>query len=278
MPEPPRFRVGNQTALSAQPLSAPFEFALAHGFDAFEWFPDRGLEGSGWSALDLSARDRWRIRSLARAHDISSSLHASLGCTPWDRVPNRALQDDLQLARDIGAALVVLHLDLSRGAAAFLGAIVPVAEHLAARGISLALENTVQATPQDFNRFFALLGHEAAGLTDRVGMCFDIGHANLCSATQNDYLAFLDQLAPQVPIIHVHLHENYGDADTHLTLFSGPAKEDTRGVLGLLARLGRRGFSGCMILEQWPQPPALLVDARARLMSLAGSHGARSPA
>ena len=99
-------------------------------------------------------------------------------------------------------------------------------------------------------------------------MCLDLGHANLCAATRNDYLQFVDRLASHVPIIHLHLHENYGDADTHLPLFTGPAGRDDAGIRGLLERLRRRRFSGSIILEQWPQPPSLLNQARDRLIRL----------
>jgi hypothetical protein len=35
-----RIRLGNQTSFSAPPL-VPFRFACEHGFEAFEWFPDK---------------------------------------------------------------------------------------------------------------------------------------------------------------------------------------------------------------------------------------------
>ncbi len=101
-------------------------------------------------------------------------------------------------------------------------------------------------------------------------MCFDLGHANLCQATRNDYLKFLDRIEPHLPIIHVHLHENYGDQDNHLTLFTGPAGRDTSGIRTFLERLNQRRFSGCIILEQWPEPPRLLLDARNRLLMMLG--------
>ena len=76
------------------------------------------------------------------------------------------------------------------------------------------------------------------------------------------------RIAPGVPIIHVHAHENHGDADSHLTLFTGPAKEDDRGVRGLLRRLRQRDYGGAIILEQWPDPPELLAEAASRLREL----------
>ena len=99
-------------------------------------------------------------------------------------------------------------------------------------------------------------------------MCLDMGHANLCGATRNDFIRYLDGLALEVPIVHLHVHENYGDADSHLPLFTGPAGVDDAGVRAFLERLRRRDYRGAMILEQWPNPPRFLVEAAARLWEL----------
>jgi sugar phosphate isomerase/epimerase len=108
-------------------------------------------------------------------------------------------------------------------------------------------------------------------------MCFDLGHANLHELTRNNYWRFLDGLSEQVPIIHLHLHENYGDRDSHLVLFTGPSRDNTAGLEGLIDRLARRGFAGCAILEQWPSPPSLLVEARNRLCRLLETHPGFQP-
>ncbi len=131
----------------------------------------------------------------------------------------------------------------------------------------LSLENTPQTSPEDFNAVFAVLSTmpEAEG---RVGMCLDTGHANLHPGTPNDYLLFVDRLGKHVPIVHWHAHENWGDRDSHRTLFTGPSAHDDRGLRGLVLRLLRRGFCGSVVLEQWPQPPGLLVEARDRLLRL----------
>ena len=53
----PRLRIGNQTAIACAERMEPFEFALRHGFGAFEWFADKkenpGGSAAGWDESDM---------------------------------------------------------------------------------------------------------------------------------------------------------------------------------------------------------------------------------
>ena len=146
--------------------------------------------------------------------------------------------------------------------------------HAAGAGLRLSIENTPHTTPHDFNQTFACLRELDAARPGAVGMCLDLGHANLCGETHNDYIRYIDLLAPEVPLIHLHVHENYGDADSHLTLFTGPARMNDVGVRAFLERLRRRSYRGALILEQWPHPPYLLVEAAVRLREMLRLSGA----
>jgi sugar phosphate isomerase/epimerase len=268
MNEPAHVRIGNQTAFSATSIMQPFEYAVANGFDAFEWFPDKKDSGAGWDEKDISRETRMLIRDTSVAGDIRLSVHA-----PWQLNPLRAGAEEYfsitaGFARDIGASVVNIHFYPGEGIIAFMDAIVPFVRLLEHEGIKLSIENTPYTGPEDFNELFIHL--RSMDHAAHVGMCLDIGHANLCSATRNDYLKFVDLLDPQVPVIHIHMHENYGDYDSHLPFFSGPAGSDPAGITGLMERLAKRGFSGCIILEQWPQPPHLLIETRKRLLSIIG--------
>jgi sugar phosphate isomerase/epimerase len=267
-----RIRIGNQTAVSSASLTGPFEFALQHGFDAFEWFEDKKTYAdgrrAGWDAADLDGPARAELREAGRAHDVLFTVHA-----PWQANPLRPdgpelLTRSIDLARDLGAALVNLHLYMDEGAQGYAQALTPLARYAAAAGLRLSVENTPQTTPGDFNDTFARLRELDGAPARTVGMCLDIGHANLCAETHNDFVRYLDGLSQAVPIVHVHAHENHGDADSHLTLFTGPARENDRGVRGLLRRLRQRHYGGAIILEQWPDPPELLAEAAARLREL----------
>ena len=61
-----RIRIGNQTAISSPEVLTPFEFALQHGFDAFEWFADKKESADGrsygWDEADMTAETRAWIR------------------------------------------------------------------------------------------------------------------------------------------------------------------------------------------------------------------------
>ncbi|MBI5388216.1 MAG: sugar phosphate isomerase/epimerase [Verrucomicrobia bacterium] len=270
-----RVKIGNQTSFAAAVLE-PFEFAVANGFAAFEFFPDRGFSGGGWHECELDGETRRFIRQTASDRNLELTVHAPLAFDPLHGPEDGRLYSTIEFASAIGATLLNLHLDMSQGAERFVDALNPVLRLTAETGLRLALENTVLTGPDDFNQFFSALRQRSEFPSAHAGMTLDLGHANLCAATRNDTWRYLDRLAPHVPIIHLHLHENFGDRDSHLTLFTGPSRENATGVEGVLDRLAERDFSGCAILEQWPQPPSLLVDARDRLRRLLETRCART--
>jgi sugar phosphate isomerase/epimerase len=261
-------RIGNQSAYSADTLMAPFLYAVKHRFDAFEWFPDKKMSGEGWDEDDLDKKTRRAIKETAADHNIRLSIHAPLHWNPIDEKTKDHFHKDIALAKDIDAALINIHLVGKKDHEKFLQAILPCVKNMAKSGIMLSIENTPLTSPEDFNTLFALVAQLEPALRDQIGMCLDLGHANLCAATQNDYIRFIDLLDSQVPIVHVHLHENYGDQDSHLPVFTGPASKDHTGISLFVEKMRNRHFSGMIILEQWPEPPGLLESARNKLLRL----------
>jgi sugar phosphate isomerase/epimerase len=263
-----RIRIGNQTAFSASSVMLPFEYAVANGFDAFEWFPDKKESGAGWTVSDISDEMRDFIRNTAQTRDIILSVHAPWQVNPLLSQGGEHLFECVRFAKDIGASLVNVHLVGDMGIEAYLRALFPWLQILVEAGIRLSIENTPRTCPREFNELFLKLPKLFPDLAGWVGLCLDLGHANLCEETRNDYLKFMDLLQPHVPVIHIHAHENYGDNDSHLTLFTGPAVSDPTGITGFVKRLGQRQFAGCIILEQWPEPPSLLNNARNNLIDI----------
>ena len=271
-------RIGNQTSFAASDFLDPFRYALANGFEAFEWFPDRKPSGGGWDETSVTPALATELRQKAERAGLSLSLHARWTANPVQAEGWRALEVDLDLAGSLGATLLNLHLYTESGIEGYATALVPLLEAAEKRKIRVSIENTVETPPQAFNQLFDWLRRAKPEHAGRVGMCLDIGHANLCAATRNDFLGYLDQLDELVPVIHLHLHENWGDSDSHLPLFTGPAAKDPRGIAKLIAKLRVRNYSGAAILEQWPNPPSLLNHARDRLIELAtGSSRVVSP-
>lgn len=266
-----RIRIGNQTAFSALTIMQPFEYAVDNGFDTFEWFPDK-KSGVGWTESDISEDVRVLIKNTALAKDIRLSVHAPWHLNPLEPKTRESQLEVIKFAQDIGASLLNIHLYTDEGVAAYVEAIIPLVKHLAQVGIKLSIENTPDTRPEDFVELFRYLRKIGPAEVAHVGMCMDLGHANLCGATRNHYLKFIDMLDPQVPIIHIHMHENYGDYDSHLPLFTGPAGKDASGIIGLIERMKKRNFSGCIILEHWPQPEGLLKEARCRLLDIIINH------
>ena len=260
----PGVRVGNQTAWRV-PGRVPYEFALAHGFDAFEWFSDAGR--GGWCEADVPPAERAELRRVSESGRVRFSVHAPFAADPTDPAGAAAIRDSVRFAGDVGAGVVNVHLVSRHGARPFADALGPLLGAARDANVRLSLENTLDTSPDDFNAAFGVLSAapEAAG---RVGMCLDSGHANLFPGTRNDVLRFVDLLGGHVPIIHWHAHENWGDRDSHLPLFTGPSGRDDRGVRGLVDRLKARGFAGSVVLEQWPDPPDMLVRTRDRLRQL----------
>src|SRR5579862_4473043 len=101
--------IGNQTAAWAARLTEPFDYALERHFDAFEWFPDK-KPGAGWDESDLDTRARESIRETARARGMRLSVHARWQANSVALDGNGLLGKDLELARDLGAVLLNLHL------------------------------------------------------------------------------------------------------------------------------------------------------------------------
>ncbi len=247
---------------------APFEYAVENGFDAFEWFPDKQNMSDGWDVNDIAIKTRSHIRAIADKHDIALSVHSSLQAEMCEPGKLDVMLRDIDFAREIGATLINTHLCIEKGIEHFVDTITPVIREIEEAGLRMAIENTVFTVPKDFNNLFNIIRERNITSQEKVGMCLDLGHANLSSFSRNNYLKFLDLLDPAVPIIHIHMHENYGDSDSHLPLFTGPAGENVSGISGFIDRMNGRGFSGSIIFEQWPEPPSLLNEARDRLYNM----------
>ena len=78
--------------------------------------------------------------------------------------------------------------------------------------IVIALENVMEPDPTMLIRIVEGVGD------DRMGLCFDAGHAN-CEISSMLPMEWIDPMAPYLK--HVHLHNNLGKKDMHASLNEG---------------------------------------------------------
>ncbi len=186
-----RIRIGNQTAISCADRMEPFEFALRHGFGRLRVVRRQEVE-SPTAAPPAGTSRTWTAPRAPGSATPARPATCSSPCMRPGR-PTRCTPSGVELllrsldfARDIGADLVNLHLYMDDGAASYVRSLEPVIRRAAAAGLRLSIENTPHTTPEDFNQTFACLRELDAAPPEAVGMCLDIGHANLCEATHND--------------------------------------------------------------------------------------------
>lgn len=273
MPEK-MIRIGNQTYCH-EAARVPFEFAVKNGFDAFEWFSDIGR--SGWCEDMMPASERAVLRRRGIEANILFSVHAPWRADPTTPDGAELILRSIRFGSDIGAGVVNFHQFAGYSPQKFADSMLPLLIKARDAGIRLTIENTADSSPDSFNRLFALLNQmpEASGL---VGMCLDIGHANLFAETGNDFLRYVECLDRQVAIFHLHAHENFGDRDSHLPLFSGPSAQDDSKIRALAGWLKDRHFSGSVVMEQWPQPPEILIKTRQKFLQIWNGNDCLKPA
>ena len=260
--------IGNQTAFSAECPTLPFEYAINNNFNTFEWFPDKKQSGIGWRESDIDATDRLIIKQKAVQNKIRLTVHAPWWVNTIEDGSDSHINECINFAHDIGAELLNIHLYMGKGAEHFIDTLIPYLELLSNYGLKLSIENTPETSPADFNKVFSIIKNKKEINHDSVGMCFDIGHANLYKHKHNDYLGYFDQIDNKIPIIHIHLHENYGDYDSHLTFFTGPSSNNEDGINGFIERLLKRDFAGSIVMEQWPNDPSILNNTRSKLYDI----------
>lgn len=78
-------------------------------------------------------------------------------------------------------------------------------------GVRVVLENIVESTPELLIRLVDAVG------SNFLGICFDIGHATLCSQLPPSH--WVERIGSR--LYHVHLHDNNGQTDEHLPVGSG---------------------------------------------------------
>jgi len=97
------------------------------------------------------------IRGTAIACDIRLSVHVRWQANPLMPEAWPILLKDVQLAEDLGASLLNIHLYTEAGMDAYVAAITPLAERVEDARLQLSIENTPLTSPEHFNELFARL-------------------------------------------------------------------------------------------------------------------------
>jgi sugar phosphate isomerase/epimerase len=134
--------------------------------------------------------------------------------------------EELKKAHSKKVKLAVLHIEggydnspkisIEDKAAYFKTAASEILEYAGKFGIKIALENNgfikdSFAKPEEILMVVEDLAEKYAN----VGICFDIGHANVYAHDSGeDLITVFEKLRKY--IIHVHIHENHGEKDEHL--------------------------------------------------------------
>lgn len=117
-------------------------------------------------------------------------------------------------------------------------------------GVTFAVENMPCFKP--------MLGKTAEELNmliegTSLGVCFDIGHANTTGQIESMISTFKDR------IVNVHLHDNIGEEDNHMTI--GDGNIDFKKALDMLS-----GYRGKYIIESKSMDSA--IESKKRLIKL----------
>ncbi|MDR3282186.1 MAG: sugar phosphate isomerase/epimerase [Candidatus Methanoplasma sp.] len=183
------------------------------------------------------------------SYDMSYSVHAPICevniASLNERMREAAVIDivvTMEVAAAMGAQTVTVHPGVYSMA---VGGMKARAEDLARLslktvsraakeyGVTVAVEN-MPSIPVMMGRTPEELGALVEGMD--LGICFDIGHAN----TMGNIDEFLDRFEGK--IANVHIHDNNGDRDAHLTM--GEGSIDFRPVVSKLS-----GYRGNYVIE-----------------------------
>ncbi len=224
------------------------------------------------------------LRDTERPCDIAAvSLHtAGRGLTIWSahlpfggeyELGSEALHDDelharyvtlLERARSLGAQVAVMHpTDLHRDQVTVPATLARVRARLerllgecARLDLRLAVEYMLPhliGNTQELLWLYDRLPH------DRLGFCFDFGHASFTGRLPWTLHALRDRIST------THVHDNRGGGDDHL--LPGEGRVDWRQVTAVLDDIG---YAGPMILEAGPREltPEELTEIRQKMEAL----------
>jgi sugar phosphate isomerase/epimerase len=222
--------IGLQT-YKRMPLEAPFDMAKKEQCHVVEVFFDKDLT-SGFYPRDLHGN----ARKFIRDSNMFVCVHAPMldfASQGWQNL----LADSVQFGDEIQSFALTMHppADYDKKVWQDISAIV----RTSALSGRVMLENTPELGGPGKLDIAVLLLSDL--LATQVGVTFDCGHANLWSGHAHEFLRQLKS-----PVWHLHLHDNRGERDEHLSPGKG-----TVNFQSILQLLSQRSFCGTGIIEYW---------------------------
>ena len=255
-------------------MNLPFDRIEQYG----RFFLDKGLQpeiGLSGAVLDNTPEETFRV--WARAFSGRRvTVHAPfLDLAPGGmdpevvRVTRNRLCRAARVAGWLGASAMVCHAgyeyrryphNLDRWVEISGQTWVQVLEAGEDSGLVVLLENVYEREPEPIRRVLEQAAHP------RLKACFDAGHFNTWSRRPLEL--WLEALAPW--LARLHLHDNDGSFDQHLSI--GRGSFDFQGLMGWL---GKRGLSPGITLEPHNMEDFVLTFRAAG--TLLGRYGRSGP-
>ena len=207
-----------------------------------------------------------RFRDLLPSYKLSYSVHAPISDINIASLNERIREDSILEILTTAESAASLNIDTITIHPGLTSMAVPYMEEKAVEKAKKSLssidrisaEYGVRIAVENMPSFPFMLGHTAEEMNDLIGMtnlgfCLDIGHANTTSQIDELIKTFRDRL------VNVHIHDNNGEMDEHLTL--GEGNIDFKRIIESL-----KGYTGNFIIESKSFPSA--VDSQDYLKSL----------
>jgi sugar phosphate isomerase/epimerase len=198
-----------------------------------------------------------RFRDLMPSYKLSYSIHAPISDINLASLNERIREDSIleilttaESAANLNIETITIHPGLTSMAVPYME---EKAVEKAKKSLSsidrISAEYGVRIAVENMPSFPFMLGQTAEDLneligTTNLGFCLDIGHANTTGQLDELIKQFRDRL------INIHIHDNRGEHDEHLTL--GEGNIDFKSVI---SKLG--GYSGNYVIESKSFPSAV---------------------
>ena len=198
-----------------------------------------------------------RFMDMMSSYKLSYSIHAPISDINIGSLNERIREDSIieilttaETAARLNIDLITIHPGVTSMAVPYME---EKAMEKAKRSLSsidrIASEYGVRIAVENMPSFPFMLGQTAEDLNELIGstnlgFCLDIGHANTTGQLDELIEQFRDRL------INIHIHDNRGEHDEHLTL--GEGNIDFKSVISKL-----NGYSGNYVIESKSFPSAV---------------------